>query len=265
MIGRFSYSSLEAYQKCPVQFRIRYIDGVRKTDEGIEAFMGKRVHETLEFLYQERLNGSIPIIDRVIDFFHDRWEKKWHNRIAVVRKHLNPESFQYIGEDCIARYYRIYRPFNEQVIDTEMIIDFNLDNDENYPIRGIIDRLDRPTDSIWEIHDYKTGKNILSQAMADKNDQLALYQAGLIQNSKSEISINLVWHFLQKGIKIHSNRSEKQINTLINRTKSKIDKIRSKVERRDDFPARESALCNWCYYWDECPAKFSTNPHITGE
>jgi len=264
MISRFSYSSLESYRNCPVQFKIRYIDGVRKPDEGIEAFMGKRVHEALEYLYQERLNDSIPIIDRVIDFFHARWEKKWHDRIAIVRTFMNPESYQYIGEDCIVRYYRNYRPFNEHVIDTEMIIDFNLDSDENYPMRGVIDRLDQPTDSTWEIHDYKSGKNILSQAKADQDDQLALYQAGIMKNSKDEKSVTLVWHFLQKGIELHSYRSQQQISSLVNRTKTKIDKIRNKIENGGEFPAKESALCNWCYYWDECPAKFSSNPFITG-
>ena len=51
MIERFSYSSLQTFKKCPAQFKIRYIDKVRKKDEGIEAFMGKRVHESIEFLY----------------------------------------------------------------------------------------------------------------------------------------------------------------------------------------------------------------------
>mgnify|MGYP003311101769 CR=1 FL=1 len=48
MIDRFSYSSLETYKKCPAQFQFRYIDKVIKKEEGVEAFMGKRVHEALE-------------------------------------------------------------------------------------------------------------------------------------------------------------------------------------------------------------------------
>jgi len=53
MIDRFSYSSLETYKKCPTQFRFRYIDKIYKDDEGIEAFMGKRVHEALEYLMKK--------------------------------------------------------------------------------------------------------------------------------------------------------------------------------------------------------------------
>ena len=59
----FSYSSLETYKKCPAQFKIRYIDTVRKPDESIEAFMGKRIHSALEYLYNEVLECRIPFFD----------------------------------------------------------------------------------------------------------------------------------------------------------------------------------------------------------
>ena len=49
----FSYSQLNTFKICPQQYKIIYINGVRKVDESIEAFMGKRVHEVLEWLYSE--------------------------------------------------------------------------------------------------------------------------------------------------------------------------------------------------------------------
>ena len=54
MIERFSYSSLESFKKCPAQFKFRYIKKIIKSHEGIESFVGKRVHEALEFLYNEK-------------------------------------------------------------------------------------------------------------------------------------------------------------------------------------------------------------------
>ena len=50
----FSYSSIQSFQKCPAQFQFRYLDRVFKKDEGIEAFMGKRVHETIEYVYNKK-------------------------------------------------------------------------------------------------------------------------------------------------------------------------------------------------------------------
>ena len=100
---RFSYSSLETYKKCPAQFRIRYIDNVRKSDESIEAFMGKRVHEALEYLYDEVLDGRIPFFDHVVENYKSNWQDKWHNSIGIVRTANNAEFYKYLGEDCIAR------------------------------------------------------------------------------------------------------------------------------------------------------------------
>ena len=73
ILERFSYSGLESYKKCPAQFKFRYIDKIRKPDEGIEAFTGKRVHEALEFLYNEVQSGRLPFIDSILDHYEDIW------------------------------------------------------------------------------------------------------------------------------------------------------------------------------------------------
>ena len=44
----FSHSSLNCFETCPKQYHFRYVEKIRVDLEGIEAFMGKRVHEILE-------------------------------------------------------------------------------------------------------------------------------------------------------------------------------------------------------------------------
>ena len=53
----FSYSQLSTFKTCKEQYKIVYLDGQRKKNESIEAFMGKCVHGTLEWLYQEENMG----------------------------------------------------------------------------------------------------------------------------------------------------------------------------------------------------------------
>ena len=106
MIERFSYSSLETYKKCPAQFQFRYIDKVIKKEEGVEAFMGKRVHEALEYLYNEKLSFKLPFFDHVIEKYYEVWEKNWHNKIAIVRKENSHKFYFNLGQRCIAAYYR---------------------------------------------------------------------------------------------------------------------------------------------------------------
>ena len=242
MIEKFSYSSLETFKKCPVQFKIHYLDKVVKPDAGIEAFMGQRVHEALEFLYDEVTHGKIPLLDTVLEKYRELWVHAWHDRIAIFRwEEFGPENYFALGENCLARYYRLHKPFSEPVTGIEVDLIFTLDNSDDYVMRGILDRVDHTGNGMWEIHDYKSG-----------------FQ----QNEKNVESVTLVWHFLQHGIEIRSNRTENQLNSLISKTKKTIDRIRSKIDSGGEFAPKESILCNWCYFWEECPAKSGTNPYI---
>ena len=259
---RFSYSSLETHKKCPAQFKIRYIENIRKSDESIEAFMGKRVHEALEYLYNEVLDGRIPFFDYVVDKYNLIWQEKWHNRIGIVRSENSVEFYRNIGEICIARYYRKHSPFNEPLVGNEIELDFILDEENNYQFKGIIDRLDHDGEGNWEIHDYKSGKRALTQNQADKDNQLALYQIGLMSKEKEVKSVKLIWHFLQHGVEVESVRTEKQLNDLSKNLKKQIDNIRLKINEGGEFPAKKSILCNWCYYWEECPAQVGSNSYI---
>ncbi len=262
MIKRFSYSSLETYKKCPAQFRIRYIDKIDKPDEGIEAFMGKRIHESLEFLYNKAMEGKIPVLDTVLEQYRNVWEYSWHNRIAIVRKEYKPKDYFTLGERCIAAFYRTYHPFQDPVEGNEIEFDFQLDESDDYILKGILDRLDNYGDGRYEIHDYKSGKRAMNQYQADHDGQLALYQIALEKHRENVQDVTLVWHFLQHNLEVKSTRTSNQIESLIESIKKRIDTIRHHLKVGQEFPAKQSILCNWCYYWEECPAKDGTNPFI---
>ena len=76
--------------KCPAQFKYKYIDRIKKKDESIEAFMGKLVHKTLEYLHNQRLAESIVSYDNLITYYSSMWDKHWHNRVAIVNKQILP-------------------------------------------------------------------------------------------------------------------------------------------------------------------------------
>lgn len=263
MIERFSHSSLETFKKCPVQFKIRYLDKVLKPDESIEAFLGKRLHETVEYLYNTKGENGTPMLDIVMDKFQEYWESSWHNRIGIVRwREYRAEDYYALGEKCLAKFYRQYKPFDEPAVGNELELVFHLDDSKNYKIKGILDRVDHDGSGKWEIHDYKSGKRALTQGAANRDTQLALYQIGLEKKFDNVNEVELVWHFLQHGIEMRSRRTKEELKLLSENIKTRIDNIRTAIADKHDFPAKESILCNWCYYWDECPAKYRPNPFI---
>ncbi|MFQ6608391.1 MAG: RecB family exonuclease [Fidelibacterota bacterium] len=258
----FSHSSLSVFDKCPAQFRFYYLERIEKPQESIEAYLGKRVHEALEFLYRKVMDGHIPSFDMLVEYFHDLWEAGWHNQVVFVNQHLPRSEYQQTGEKCLAWYYRKYFPFDEPVVSVEEELVFNLDEDDNYPIKGVLDRVQHDGNGKWGIHDYKTSKRRMSQAAADKDRQLALYQLGLQQLKDHVEDVRLVWHFVRTGDTVESKRNETQLKELIRETKNKIDIIRQTISRGGPFQAIETPLCNWCYYWEECQIKNTNNPFV---
>jgi putative RecB family exonuclease len=81
--------------------------------------------------------------------------------------------------------------------------------------------------------------------------QLALYHIAIEDAFPDYEDIELVWHFVLFDCEMRSRRTREQLEELRAEYRALIDDI----EAAEDFPVHESALCNWCGYWEYCPAK----------
>jgi putative RecB family exonuclease len=163
---------------------------------------------------------------------------------------MTAEHYRALGQKMLMGYCRRYAPFDsDMTINTEMMLNFALDNRGKYRLMGYVDRLARTPDGAWEIHDYKTSNHLPTQAEADQDRQLALYQIGIKQKWPDIEKVRLIWHYLAFEKDIVSTRSEEDLSKLMADTTALIDEI----EQATDFPPDDSGLCGWCEYPDLCP------------
>lgn len=247
----YSHSRLNCFENCPKQYYFRYVERIQKErEEGIEAFLGSRVHEALEKLYTDKKMLKENTLDDVLEYYHSEWHKNWHENVKIVKKEYKPDNYYKLGLKYLTNYYKKYEPFDDaKTIALEQKLFFDMDG---YKITGYIDRLSQREDGTYEIHDYKTNSSLPEQAHFDEDRQLALYNIGVKGMWDDAKNTELIWHFLAFDKEMKSTRSEKQLNELKDGVVSLIHTI-EKAEEKDAFPANESALCKWCDYQNECP------------
>ncbi len=248
----YSHSRLSSFETCKKKFQLRYLLDVPVDSEGVEAFVGKRVHEVLERLYEFVGRDQVPSLRRVIERYHAFFDEHYDaERIRIVREGLDVDHYREIGVRCLNGYYRRHYPFDaDETLGIEERVVFDLDPEGRYRVQGIIDRIVRTRDGCIEVHDYKTGAYVPSQAKLDEDRQLALYQLGLTQRYGADQRFRLVWHYLARGQTRTSTRSPEMLADLGQTIIALIDK----VEATEEFPATKNNLCNWCEYKKYCPA-----------
>ncbi|NWG04430.1 MAG: PD-(D/E)XK nuclease family protein [Syntrophaceae bacterium] len=248
----YSYSQLSTYETCPQQYKLAYIDKIEVETESIEAFMGSRVHETLEKLYRDLKVTKLNALEELLSFYYQSWEKNWNDMVQIIRKDYRAEDYRRLGEKCISDYYKRYYPFDQgKTLGLEEYISFPLEEEREYWIRGYIDRVTLVNSSILEIHDYKTSNRLPTQEEIHSDRQLAFYQLGVGEKWQGIQQVKLIWHYLTFDTEIQSTRTPSELQQLRQTT---LELIR-RIETDKKFAPKEGPLCDWCDYQRFCPKR----------
>jgi len=249
----YSHSRLAAFEQCPLRFKFQYIDKIKPDiQQSIEGFLGNKVHDSLEWLYNEVKKGRTIELDEVIKFYAENWHKGYNPNIKIVKKEYDSEYYFNRGIKFLIDYFLKYSPFKDNTLACEERILINLDSKGKYKLQGYIDRIVHHKDTnIFEIHDYKTGNFLKSQEELNKDRQLALYSIGIREMFENVKDVHLVWHFLAFNRKMTSQRTLEQLEQL----KQDIIQLINKIESAKEFPACPSILCKWCGFRSYCSFK----------
>jgi putative RecB family exonuclease len=246
----YSNSRLDCFESCPLKYRYIYIDKLEKpVEQTAEMFLGSRVHDTLEKLYQDLKFQKMNTLEELLEFYNSEWRKNWNPQIILVRKEYSQENYRKMGEKFISDYYRRYHPFNQaSTLGLEQKLTMNLDPEGRYRITGYIDRLACRQDGTYEIHDYKTGV-VTAHSYLEEDRQLPIYALAVKHHYHDARHVLLVWHFLSADKEHTLTKTDEQLESL----KAGIIETIKEIESTEDFHPRRSALCDWCEFRTLCP------------
>lgn len=253
----YSFSQINTYVLCPERYKFSYIEKIYQKDESIEAFMGNRIHEVLDWVFTERKN-KFTTFDKLAEKFDELWLNSWHEKIFIADPRINANHFYTIGLRCLGNFCNMYGPmFTNPTVGTEIKLNFEI---ENYKFRGVIDRLDKTEDNTLIVTDYKTSKKAKGSIAAKSDLQLGLYHLAIQQNFSIKNKVLIGWNFLRQNKKVYHEHNEKSLKKIKTKVVRTVEEIEDTLIGKQIFLPKESILCHWCYFWDKCSVKDSINP-----
>ena len=146
--GIWSYvsaSRLNLWLRCPLAFRLRYVDGVI-TPTVPAAFVGKMVHSSLERFYRHRQLGVSLAADDLAAALKANWDRAADEEQVAFETSAEAEASQKQAVDLVAAYLAQVpdaepRPLAVEVSAEAPLIDPATGEDLGIPLVGIIDLL----------------------------------------------------------------------------------------------------------------------------
>lgn len=250
-MATYSHSKVSTFENCPFQYKLHYIDKIEtEVPTTIEPFMGDIVHQTLEKLYTDKKFKKRVSKATLLKFYKDLWEKEYSKDILVVKEGLTAENYKKMGIKFIEDYYDSHKDDDMTIIGLETQDRLTLPDGNSWHIR--MDKLGCKGD-IYFVCDYKTNSRMKTQEEADSDRQLAMYSLWVQDKFKDAKKVVLKWHMLAFDKEITSERSPEQLKKLQEEIMNLIKQIQ-KAEKEDDFPRKQSALCDYCVYKEHCPS-----------
>jgi RecB family exonuclease len=246
---RLSYTALDTYKHCPLKFKFREIDRI-KTPKTKEAFFGSLIHEVLKYFHNPS-QLIPPTEEELLQYFSQKWD-------PTLFADSQEETIAFSqGVKILKNYYAQNFPLEFNIVDLETRFEAPIiENNETHTITGIIDRIDRLPNGVFEVIDYKTSKKMPGQKHIDNNLQLAVYHLGVANRWPSIIEqkkpVKLSLYYLQHGEKLSTIRTPEYIEETKEKILLTIDQIKNSAAAQK-FEPQPGPLCDWCQYQPYCP------------
>jgi putative RecB family exonuclease len=244
-------------------YKLRSIDRI-PTEPTVHQAKGTTAHLALERLFQ--LPAQERTAERLYDLFRDAWgELKETDYPGLFETVEEERAWGIEGLNLLADYFTIEDPSSFEPDELEMDLTVPIGD---MTIRGILDRMETVHEAdgngigrdLLVITDYKTGKAPPEQYAAKSFFALKIY-ALLIRTVRGVTPDRVRLLYLNGPTEYTLDINDAQLDAMHQQLTALWGAI-NKAIATDTWPARQSALCDWCDFKDTlCPA-FNTPEQV---
>lgn len=245
-IVRYSYSQIDTYETCPLQYRYRYMLRIPEPDAPALSF-GSSVHRALELFYQQVRDTAVDTKDELLRCFEQSFiPVGYSNRDERLKAKEH-------GKEILTRYYDTFHAEHGDPIVLERMFSLTVasaDTGKRYMISGKIDRIDKKGD-VYEVIDYKTGKMPIESKLK-KSLQLGLYALAVMDKQFLGVPQNkivLTYYYLDANKKFSIEAHTRDLNEVTEKVLDTLITLET-----GNFPPQKGVHCDWCSFKPICPA-----------
>lgn len=241
LVNYLSYSQIETFNNCPLQYRYRYLQRIPVPASAAMTF-GDTIHRTLKDFYQGIKEGQKLNQKNLLEILNKNWSS-----LGYASKAHEQKMKKQAGKILEA----FYQKFDHKLVPKDLEQSFVIKVNPELKVGGKIDRVDQLKDGHLEIIDYKTGKT-WEQKDVDKSLQMTVYALAAsdkgIYDQKPE-NLILTFYFLDSGQKISTQRTRQQLEEARKEILEKAKEIQLSL-----FEPKPGMLCDFCEYKLICEA-----------
>ncbi len=241
-LSQFSYSQLEIYEVCPLQYKFQYVLKI-PTPPAKAASFGSSIHMVLQKFYEGFINDRSWGKKEILELLETHWDPGGYESKSA-ENHAKMQA-----KEMLTKYLETIHESDVVIKNLEKLFKIKVD-DKTY-LTGKIDRVDEKTGGIIEIIDYKTGRRpedrILQKSLQLSIYALAATNKGLYDKPLSHVE--LTFYYLQTMEKVTLKRTEKDLDDVKTRINASVANMRA-----GKFAPRVGLHCKYCAFLMICEA-----------
>ena len=262
----FSYSKMEVFKNCPLQYRYKYIEKKYSQDTSIALELGSLCHYVLE------QKGKMIVSGETVDY--EKLNDILMNGVTETDEKTKEEL---LGINQLKRkYFEVWHEadnasgasYDEKIKLFDKVLHNEMEETDWKPtyfekpfefvwgnkviLKGFIDRIDTK-DGQYRTVDYKTSKKVYEQSKLATSLQFGVYALAIL-NEFGVLPIESEYRFILIDDKQYALTKGWE-----NRLIKAMDKVFGDIEaseKKSVFVPKPSPLCHWCNFCQ-------TNPEAT--